>query len=255
MTTKPVSFTQTITVAANSSVSPGLNGSFLRCLYSNQAGTMFTVAFDDGQAFEFDQGLAAYCAPGDTFGKVTITNPTAAALTVTLAYGQGNITDSRVSLTNSQIAIAEGGNQAVVTAAGALSENMAQVNGNTVNTGQGDPALSGVQRTYSPSRIGDSFSTTEAAATGTLVAPASNVNGIMVRGNSTVSLATDSNALALCIGTAAPTSFTSNECLLGQFNAVGPVKLGNDVFIPAGQGLNAYCTATSASWNISYKVL
>jgi hypothetical protein len=75
-----------------------------------------------------------------------------------------------------------------------------------------------------------------------------------VRGNSTVFGTAGANIAVLAIGTVAPTTITSNENLLMAFGT--QARLGEDVFIPAGQGLWALASvASGGSYNVSVKVL
>lgn len=272
---KPVAQTLNITVPANSNTGPmgfGTN-TFVRCISSNQAGTPFEIQMDQAPPMVLDQGLGVYCAPGDSFSALNIINTSGAALTLTLVFGQGNMTDSRASFTNAQFAIAEGGNTALVSAAGALHTDLEQVGGNAVQTGTGasgngvprvtvstdsvlasqkmlPPSNAGVEQ--QANKIGGSqyFSNTLTGAS-TLVAPSSNTNGIIVRGGSFLS-GSSSNYIALCGGTSAPTGLATNPAIL---TTLAQATLPQDRYIPAGQGLYFYALGSGAAAGINYDIL
>src|SRR5690348_14783698 len=86
-------------VAAGKSEDFAISGLYLACLEAS-LGT-FNVQIDGDAAAAFYQGLKVR-APGKGFQIVTIINTDAALpLTGILAYGQGDITDSRLSVTPS----------------------------------------------------------------------------------------------------------------------------------------------------------
>lgn len=242
MTTKPVYFTQEFTIAAGQSYVVNVAGTFVRCLYSNQAGTPFGLVIDAQPQAIFDQGLGAQCAPGDSFKSITVYNNSASLLTVELAFGQGNLIDNRLNLAGvvtvaGSVALAEGGNLAIIS-----SDNLLGV--------------SSLPNARAVNRVGDSFSNQLAVGLTAvqIVAPASNVNGVIVRGNTQI-YSTGSNVGVISIGAAAPSVVQSNECLMwgeGGFS----MELGHDVLVPPGNGIWVIANAAgSANITISYKVL
>jgi hypothetical protein len=173
------------------------------------------------------------------------------------AEGNGIEFDAPPSVTLGSLAIVQGGNTATVNGAGALNVDILQIGNNGPSLGQGDPTTTGSLRVYSGSKIGDSFANSNTGAGTTavqLIAPGANVNGMIVRGNSTLFGTAGANIAVLAIGTVAPTTITSNENLLMAFGT--QARLGEDVFIPAGQGLWALASvASGGSYNVSVKVL
>jgi hypothetical protein len=106
----------------------------------------------------------------------------------------------------------------------------------------------------SSGRMGSSFYGSQAIGAGavTIVAPASNVNGLYLR-----QVSNNANAAAtqgLFAGAAAPTSLTSNSPLAISQGA--PTTSVRDCFLPAGQGLYVYANAAGpGTLYISYDLL
>jgi len=83
------------TVPPGDSVQVYRRSTVLTCLEGN---IPFKVAFDGNSASEFEKGLTYREAQG--FNRIEVINPSAtAALQVKLAFGKGDVSDSRLSLT------------------------------------------------------------------------------------------------------------------------------------------------------------
>lgn len=85
-----------LTIAANGSDSVNRAANFVTCLSANAP---FEVAFDNGPRAHFEAGLTY--SPANGFHRVHVYNTTGAALIVQLAFGRGNIRDSRLTLSGS----------------------------------------------------------------------------------------------------------------------------------------------------------
>lgn len=125
--------------------------------------------------------------------------------------------------------------------------------GNTVSVeGAGSE---GVLVARTQSRVGDSFVNQTGVGTAAIqiVAPGTNVNGVIVRANSVIFAATSQSGV-LATGTVAPTTTSSNENIC--YSIQGQLQLGNDIFVPPGSGLWLLSSAAaSMNASISYKVL
>lgn len=99
---------------------------------------------------------------------------------------------------------------------------------------------------------GSFYNSTDVALNATtIVAAASNVNGVVVRGASMTSAA--GNNLYLFSG-AVPTSQTSNQVLLWSNNgALNDLK--RDIFLPPGSGLHLWGSAAAQVANCGYDIL
>ncbi len=85
----------------------------------------------------------------------------------------------------------------------------------------------------------------------TIVAPASNVNGIVIRA---AALAAGSTATSvICGGTSAPSSVTSNPAVLTSYGGALAI-LPREIFLPAGQGLYVYNSALANVANLTYDI-
>jgi hypothetical protein len=105
-------------------------------------------------------------------------------------------------------------------------------------------------------RAGSSFLNVSAAGAGstTVVPPASNVNGVVVR-NCTMENAAGS-FIVLCSGTVAPTTVTSNQVLAGQGSgAVASQMTPRDIVVPSGQGIYVYSQAASQNAWLGFDIL
>lgn len=157
------------------------------------------------------------------------------------ADGNGVHVHAAPTISLGTLSVVQGGNTLTVNADGSSN----------------DRAVPYVTETQQANRVGDSFSNNLANSTGatTIVAAASNVNGIILRGNSILTQQTASQNSSISIGASAPTSNTSNENLL-LVDGIGTAQLGHDLFIPAGNGLYQFASASATGgWSISYKVL
>lgn len=281
---KPVAQAISLTIPANSATGPiGLASStFLRCLSSTIAGTLFSVQLDQAPPLEMDQGIAAYCAPGDSFQAINVTNPTGSAITLILEFGQGNVTDNRLSVSGTlNTQITQGGNIANVLAAanalqtvqvtatgsavsfnngvsGSTTQRITIANdevGNALDGGAGSSfATNKTQRVieaWDNNPIGTSVAASVSYATGstTIVAPASNTNGMTVN---TASLLSGSG-VGIYAGTSAPSSLLSNPGILVGFNNGPGLILPEQIYLPAGQGLYVY-TAAGGSAAMTYTI-
>ena len=264
MTTKPVYFTGTWVVPAAAGGVNGVQqlniaGNFVRCFSSSIAGTPFYMQIDDGGLGQMDQGVAAYAAPGDVFSKITLENASAAAITVTMAWGFGDLLDSRLSVT------------------GIVSENLSEVNGNAVATGNGVSG-GGTQRvniasdnsrvaTYVTDQDGHEgpreganvfgLSSGGAGVT-TIVAPATNVNGMWLRTANILNAANGVAHGAFYGDTAAPTGVTdySKRRLLASLSATyGDKVLPFPLYLPAGVGLYFAASVANIIADATYEVM
>ena len=85
--------TETITIAAGAAVNRSRSGIYVSCLSSPAA---FRFALDDEPLADFEQGLTVV---GDRpFSKIRMRNPSGGPITVQLAYGRGEIVDSRLTV-------------------------------------------------------------------------------------------------------------------------------------------------------------
>lgn len=89
----PIQVTQTL--AAGGSVPINCDGVTFRVLESTGK---LTVAFDLGQDLEANVGLGFRCLPGESFSKVTISNPSANPITFTAQLGRMYVDDSRLNI-------------------------------------------------------------------------------------------------------------------------------------------------------------
>lgn len=81
------------TIAAGDAVRIDRDSSFITCL---QASSVFKIRFNEGPENDFEAGLTY--SPQMGFHNVTLRNPGAAPITVTVGFGKGEITDSRVTI-------------------------------------------------------------------------------------------------------------------------------------------------------------
>ena len=161
---------RTYTIEAGDIVEIARDSAFLTCLTSTGN---FKLRFNDGSETRFEAGLTYRPASG--FLKVSARNHTAQAITVTFGFGKGEITDSRVNITNAidtnMVApntLATGDPVNVTTSGSALlaaANNLRRevmvintdataviyVNGSFATAGQGIPVLAGQSLTLSTS--------------------------------------------------------------------------------------------------------
>lgn len=93
-TRHPSYTTRTFTIPAGETVKTFRDADFVTCLVGD---AKFKIAFDNGPAVDFEQGLTYRTRDG--FRDLDITNPTGAAIVVTIGMGRGDVQDSRLSLT------------------------------------------------------------------------------------------------------------------------------------------------------------
>lgn len=89
---------RSFTIPANGTVSYSRPADFLSCLEAGGDG-LFLVRFDDGSANDFEAGLTI--KPEAEFKRIELINETSSAMVVRLAFGRGDITDSRLSIQGS----------------------------------------------------------------------------------------------------------------------------------------------------------
>jgi len=86
--------TTTQTVGAGQVQQVSITGSYLACIAASES--YFGIRLDNAVSAQFAQGLKVRCSPGQQFSSVWIDNTAGAGpLTVTLAYGSGDLVDSR----------------------------------------------------------------------------------------------------------------------------------------------------------------
>lgn len=161
---------------------------------------------------------------------------------------------------------------ASLTVAGAITDNVTQFANNPVQTGGGasgvgipritvanDSGLNPLPNGQQANKLGGSFFSNAALTAGaavTVVTAASNVNGVILRKNGYLFNA-GSARVVVTAGTVAPTSATSNACLLMAGSGATSAALSSgDLFLPAGQGLYVWADggATSGAF-LNYDVL
>jgi hypothetical protein len=167
------------------------------------------------------------------------------------ADGNGVDVDAPPTVTVGSVSISAAGNTAAVTAGGALKVDASATTQPVSIVGAVNPLPNSKQ----PNVAGASFAGSSAGAAGstTIVAPGSNPNGIIVRFGLVSGGAT---ASALMTGASAPTTITSNPCiLLAEGPAALSVVLTRDIWVPAGQGLYMFQSSTGGfAWAVSYDI-
>jgi hypothetical protein len=167
------------------------------------------------------------------------------------ADGNGVDVDAPPTVTVGSVSISAAGNTAAVTAGGALKVDASATTQPVSIVGAVNPLPNSKQ----PNVAGASFagSVSGAAGSTTVVAPGSNVNGIIVR---SALVSGGSTEVGLMTGAAAPTSITSNACiLLGAGASAVSATLNRDIWVPAGQGLYIYQSAAGGFiWNVAYDI-
>jgi hypothetical protein len=81
------------TIGAGETLGVEKQSGFITCL---EASAAFKIKFDDGSFSDFEAGLTY--SPLNGFNRVDIRNPTENAISVTLAFGTGEINDARVTI-------------------------------------------------------------------------------------------------------------------------------------------------------------
>ena len=90
-----------VTLAANESRDIAISGSYLRIL-SNSITTSPYIQFDSAPSQVIKPGIGVKLADGQSFGRVTITNPsTTSAMTLIIASGDGSIDDNSLVISGS----------------------------------------------------------------------------------------------------------------------------------------------------------
>jgi len=138
-----------ITLAAGETRALNVEGDYFNVLASNQ--TNFELGFDNGPTTEMEQGFSGKVGyNGDPYRTVTVYNPNASSLTLTLALGYGELWDNKATLNGAvDIAPASSFTAAAVTVADSATVIIAQnlerkkvtlrnVGGATVYLGSGD---------------------------------------------------------------------------------------------------------------------
>lgn len=92
--------TREFTIPAGGSADVSRAADFMSCL---EATKPFKVAFQDGSKNDFEAGLT-YNAPNG-FSRVSLINPNDEEITVKVAFGRGDIADSRVNLVGTDLPI------------------------------------------------------------------------------------------------------------------------------------------------------
>jgi hypothetical protein len=194
------------------------------------------------------------------------------------ADGNGVHVTAPPTVTAGNLTITQGGNAALVSASGQLETVLFNSNGaNSLGISSDatalvrqrggpltspstltNPALNSLPQSASatqpqvqPGTIGGSFfnANVTASASTTVLAAASNVNGVVVRG----CFLTGASGVGLFTGTTAPTSLTSNQAVHVTVGA--SVPLPREIFLPAGQGLWVWCGATAEQVAVNYDIL
>jgi hypothetical protein len=168
---------------------------------------------------------------------------------------------------------------ASLTVAGAITDNVTQFGSNPVQTGTGASGLgvprvtvsndsfpsnialnalplSGAGAQIQPNVIGSTSSfaaSTSGVSSATILAPASNVHGVIIR---QASAWAGGNTSGFYAGTSAPTSFSSNPGILVVSLAAGyqAVTLSHDIYLPPGQGVY-WNSQSTYPYSITYDVL
>jgi hypothetical protein len=270
-------FAQVWTVAANSVLHLPIAGSFLACLTMSL--TSAAIQIDGAQSQFFQQGMVIRAQPGAQFKNIVLDNSAnASPLTVNLAWGQGSILLTPTALAS----ISGGGNTALVNADGQLeiaimggatgigtntmlvsSDGTAgvRVYGGTLGSPVKltNPAMNALpqsaaagQPQVQPGGVGGSdYNASAAAGATTIVAPASNVNGVVIRG---ACLVPNTGTVGIFAGTSAPTTLLTNQAV---FIAAGTAQMTmpREILLPAGQGVYLYNNGAAAQQTVNYDIL
>jgi hypothetical protein len=137
------------------------------------------------------------------------------------------------------------------------SVNLTDINGNTIQTGDGLSGL-GVLRTARAAVDPTANYKTGAGSTAgavNIVSPATNVNGVILNAGSWISNQSGPAQCTVTTGTAAPTSTITGIILLASFYAGQVLILPVPLYLPAGNGLweyngNANAWTRSLSWQV-----
>lgn len=237
--------TSTWTIAAGAAQDYDVGGNYLACLASNMVS--FAVALDGGRSMFMSQGIKLRTPAGSPFQKITIDNSgNGSPLTVTMAYGQGDMTDARLSVS------------------GTVNDNISEIGGSAVNTGTGASGA-GTQRVAvaSDSQIGIKqdgagaeyigrqggstfYVNPGAAGYSTIVAPASNVSGLWVRHASINNTAGSGQGGGFIGATVAPTAWNQAGAFFPAYMSSPAVAIMPEpVWLPPGVGLYFAYTAAA----------
>ncbi|HEY3917738.1 MAG TPA: hypothetical protein VGL83_08085 [Stellaceae bacterium] len=154
------------------------------------------------------------------------------------ADGNGVDVSAAPTVALGQMSLVDGGNTALISSDGLVG-------------------VSELPNARAMNRVGDSFANyTNSNGVVTVVAPASNINGLIVRGNSVLAT-TAAAAVCLAIGAVAPTNSQTNEDIMFANTAAATpgIQLGHDIFVPPGDGLYLWSSAAVLNVALSYKVL
>jgi len=92
--------TRNFTIPAGGSADVSRAADFMSCL---EASKPFKVAFQDGSQNDFEAGLT-YNAP-QGFSRVSFINPNDVEITIKVAFGRGDIADSRLNLVGAEMTV------------------------------------------------------------------------------------------------------------------------------------------------------
>ena len=213
-----------ITIGANEEVPITVNHADYFIVFS--ADQAFQLALDDEPFSDFAAGRSVN--PDDLFEKVRIKNLSGSALTLEYAFGIGGVDDNALQV----LGIVSVKNET----------------GGTLQTNNPDleTLLKNDEDQRSPVSVkgGSSVAASNTAAVQTLVTPAANVNGLILRH---VSMTTVSGqACTLFADTAAPSGYLDlTKDVVFHSRDSNQVNHYEPVFIPAGQGL--YWAASAAN--------
>lgn len=203
----------------------------------------FEVQVDGGVNIPFKTGRKYTHDAGQTFARVTVQNTDAVnPLAVNLLVGSGNLDDNAVYVDTIQqivqtVNVADANGLAAINALATLMQNANNKRNALTPLGQYFAVADGL-----------------AAAVTTMVAPASNVNGLILR---TASMLSTSNRSALYAAPTAPpdaNDLTRHAIMFGWSSAY---TLDQQLLIPAGNGIYFARGGSSANYaaSISYDLL
>lgn len=201
----------------------------------------FYIQVDGGINIPFKTGRK-YTHSMPSFSKVTVYNPSANSLTVNLLVGSGDIEDNAVYVDTLQqivqtVNVADANLLAAINGLAALMQNDADKRNAITPLGQHFAVADGV-----------------AAAVTTMVAPAANVNGLILR---TASIMSTSNRAALFAAPTAPPNADDLTRRVIMFGWSSACMLPQQLLIPAGNGLYFARGGSSTSYaaSVSYDLL
>lgn len=240
-------------IPANGRIEINSAGEFVRCL---EASDIFYVSINNsGSEMYFTAGIEWTTPALETYQTLVLINKTAAPITVIMAWGFGEYKDGRLTASGNLTVVNAPADKLDVDDADtqtALAALQAQTTAEFL-------ALTNLLKNDQLKRssltpLGASAAGCNNVASATLVTPAANANGLIIR-NYTVYTA--SGVGALFADTAAPaTAYDVTKRCLANNAGLGAVS-GKDIYVPAGIGLYSASSAasTGTGCTLTYELL